>query len=105
MGDLPQSMDARICSPGAANAHSLATEAPDGGFDGLLDRRMVVLALPAGITGAVIFDIKAIARPQPITVPSGTALPRMKSRAASGLPPAFCKLKSRTAPSPQAMVS
>jgi hypothetical protein len=105
MGNLAKRVNTRIGPPGTADGDSLPTKAPDRRLDRLLDRRMIILALPAGIAGAVILDIEAVARHQPITVPCGTGVPRRNSSAASGLPPAFCKVRSRMAPSPQAIVS
>jgi hypothetical protein len=66
-----------------------SAEAINRGLDRLLDRRMILLALPAGIAGAVILYVEAVARHQPITVPGATGIPRRNScgrqRLAAGL--------------------
>jgi hypothetical protein len=52
-------VDTGICSPCTADGDGFAAEAVDGGLDRLLDRRVIILTLPAGIAGPVIFDVEA----------------------------------------------
>jgi hypothetical protein len=62
VGDLAQRMDARIGAPGALDRGRLAAEGGDRLLDRLLHRAAVLLALPADIGTAVIFDGQLVAR-------------------------------------------
>ena len=62
MGDLAERMDAGIGAPGALDRDRLAGEGGDRLLDRLLHRAAVLLALPADIGAAVIFDGQLVAR-------------------------------------------
>ena len=90
MDDLAHGMDAGIGAPGTSDDDGFTGEREDRLFEGGLDGVAVLLALPADIGRAIIFDGHAEARHQAITVPLGSGVPRRKSSALSALPPAFC---------------
>src|SRR5690606_27536100 len=102
MNDLPESMDAGIGPAGSLDGNGLGRQRQDRPFQRRLHGMAVFLPLPADIGGAVIFDGHPVTRHQPSLVPAGSGMPRRKSAASSGLPPAFCSRVSRTAPLPQA---
>ena len=81
MSDLPPSMDPGIGPAGPIDPQLLAAETEDRLFEGGLNRRAVVLVLPADKAAAVIFHRDAIARHDVQsgtgrTVPGGIGLPR-----------------------------
>ncbi len=73
-------MNAGIGAPGGNTANAFGTKGKDGILDGLLDRRTILLALPADIAGAVIFDQQAKAR-HASTVPAARRKPRRNASA------------------------
>ena len=75
MRNLCNRMNARIRPPGTVYARLLAAKPEHGLFHRLLDRRAVVLALPAGVTAAVIFDGQFPAGHER-TAPTAAGLPR-----------------------------
>ena len=101
MGDLAQRMDAGIGAAGAMDRHGLAAKLRDRGFDRLLHRQPLRLALPADEPGAVIFDRQLVAG-HGNKVPAGIGQPRRNASAARGARPGRCSLNGRSAPDPQA---
>ena len=104
MGDLAQRMDAGIGAAGAMDRHGLAAKLRDRGFERLLHRQPLRLALPADEPGAVIFDRQLVAG-HGNKVPAGIGQPRRNAAASSGARPGRCSLNGRSAPDPQAIDS
>ena len=75
MRDLAERMYAGIGTPRSVHAGLLSAEPGYGLLDTLLDRRTVILALPACIGAAIVFDGQFPAGHER-TVPTGAGLPR-----------------------------
>lgn len=56
VGDLVQGMHSGICAPGSDDCHQTAGHGFQGSLNGSLNRGDVLLALPAMISRAVVFD-------------------------------------------------
>src|SRR6478752_1166425 len=104
MSDLPQRMHAGIGASRTVDAHLLAADRLDRGFQRALHRWRVVLDLPAAKWRAVIFDDEFVTGHQPSRAGGFSGVPRKKSAAFIGALPARCSSMIRMAPSPQAMV-
>ena len=61
MGDLAERMHPRIGAAGAAHLYALAAKSLDGGDQGALHRRTLILDLPTQEGRAVIFDGELVA--------------------------------------------
>ena len=102
MRDLGQRMHPGIGAPGAEHGDASRRRTGDRGFQRLLDRQPVRLALPADEAGAAIFDRQLVAG-HGSTVPGGSAKPRRKAgRVERARGPARCSRSGRNTPSPQA---
>ncbi len=62
MRNLPERVHAGIGAPGALHVNPLATECRHGRRQDALDRRTIILHLPADESGSVIFDQQFVAR-------------------------------------------
>src|SRR4029079_13026410 len=53
---LSTRMDAGICTACADDGYRGMADLVDGALDGFLDREMIGLALPTGVTGPIVFQ-------------------------------------------------
>ena len=104
MRDLPERMHTCVRAARAVNADDFAADCLDCIFQRTLDRRAVILHLPAAERCTVIFDRELIAGHQLSRAGGVSGVPRRNSSAFMGCFPARCNSRMRMAPCSQAMV-